>query len=105
MENRKADPDSPSTKDLEEMMKEYDNTKNLLDINDPSITCAITAEQIFSVIDDLYKLDIYGQKIRESQEKQKRARNVELKANVVLKRSPKGLKNRFSNWVKKHWYK
>ena len=54
MENRKADPDSPSTKDLEEMMKEYDNTKNLLDINDPSITCAITAEQIFSVIDDLY---------------------------------------------------
>ena len=91
MEHRKTDPDDPSTKDLQAMLKEYDNIKNLLDINDPSITCAITAEQIFSVINDLYKLDIYGQKIRESQEKQQRARNAEIKANVVVDKPRAGV--------------
>ena len=65
--NRNMNQDISETKHLREMLKEHEEMKDLLDKQDFDRTSssAVSVSQTFATIEELYRLELYGQKIKE----------------------------------------
>ena len=77
--SKKGDNNLEIIRGLEDMYNRYKQEKSILDkaMADNKTECSVKAEEVFNSIEKLYLLKINGPKIKESQEKQLKARNSE----------------------------
>ena len=77
-ENNKKNADLDYEKRIENMIREYEQAKELLtSAMTNNMVQSITVEEVFQCIDDLYALKNYGLKIRQMRESQESARMSE----------------------------
>ena len=67
--------DRNTLKNLERMVQEYEQIKKILEDNKGANS--ISCDEVFRIIDRLYKLKHYGDKIKEMKDKQQRVRDIE----------------------------